>query len=130
MNPGKISLKGLLHFLTAISKRLKTPEEKILLASQAKKEVSEAIKTQSETITNALREISQTKSVELSNLREAIDIFRDIGYSEEEIKELVGPKIAKLLETAADIDTLKELAKEGQVLMVRVKELELPSKPY
>lgn len=121
MNLGKVSLKGIEAIVSFLTPWLKVPEERYRLRAEAEAKLSEAGKTKSEAITNALKEIAETRALELNNLQHAIGLYEKIGYSAEKIQQLVGPQLHKLLQTHDDLLALKQLAEEGVILDAKVR---------
>jgi len=126
MRENKISLKGIYDLLKRFTSWLKTPEERELFASQAKKEESKAIKIKTEAIVNALKEIVVTKSLELENLNKTIELYEKLGYSEEKIQKLVGSKLERLSQIHEDLKILGQFVDSGIILDARVRQDELP----
>jgi len=128
MNAGKILLIGREKILKVLGPFLKTPEEIELIKAQADKERSEASKNRSETFTRTLKEIAETRSLELKNLSLAIKLYEKMGYSKEETSKLVGSQVQKLLQTHDDLMVVKQLIDQGVIRDIQVRQLESHSK--
>jgi uncharacterized protein (UPF0335 family) len=109
MNHGTLVLGGVEKVLGFFTVWLKTPEERSFVAAHADKVVTEAIKN-----------LAQEKSLELETLQNSIDIFKQTGFDDKAIRDLVNVKVQILLETYEDITTLKRLKKGRVVFKARV----------
>ena len=76
MSENKVSLKGFDDILKLLTAWLKTPEERKLYSARADEKIAQAAKTKSETITNFLRELAKTKSLELQPFRRPLTYSR------------------------------------------------------
>ncbi len=126
MIENKVSLKGLSGILNKIAQRLKTPEERKLIDAQAKTEESKANQIKQESFVRCLKDISKKHSLDLGNIQKAIGLYKSIGFSEDKIQKIIGPKIDKLLETCKDLDTLKQLVNDDVILNAEVRQIEPP----
>jgi len=129
MNENKVSLKGSDDILKLLTSWLKTPEERKLYSAEAEEKIVQAGKTKSETITSALKELAKTKSLEIAILHQVVDLYKAVGRSKKEIRALLDRELERILETYNAVTTLKELARNGVILDIKVRQIEPPSKP-
>ena len=122
-NIGNLLMGAILEWLAS---RLKTTEEKKLYSAEAEEKIAQAGKTKSEAITNTLQELAKTKSLELENLRQMVDLYKAAGRSEEEIQALIDREFERILETYNAVTTLKEIAGNGVILDTMVRQIEPP----
>lgn len=128
MNLGQVSLKGAEIVMKLLTPLLKVPEERYRIRAEAEAKLSEAGKHRSEALTNALKQIAETRSLELKNLEHAMGLYEKMGYSTEKIQELLGAQLQNLLQTHDDLLTLKQLVDEGLILDARLRQIEPSSR--
>ncbi len=109
-----IILSGSKVVFNLFKRFIKTPEERRLLNAQ-----TDDIKN--DDILKVIKRIAKDRTIELEILKSAINMFERIGYTKDEIKELVGPNIEKLVESCNDIENLNKLAQKGVVLKLDIK---------
>ena len=129
MSENKVSLRGLDPILKRLTSWLLTPEERERYSAEAEERIAQAEKTKSETTTNALQKLAETKALELEILHEVVDFYKAAGRSEEEIQAFLNQELERILETYNAVTTLKELARNGVILDTKVRQIEPPSKP-
>jgi len=128
MSENKVSLKGLDNILKLFTSWLITPEERKLYAALAEEKLANAEKTQSDIFTKLLKEIAKTKALELKTLRETVELYKSVGYSEAEMRMLLEGELKYIWEAYDALTILKELKKNGVILDFKVRQLEPPSK--
>jgi hypothetical protein len=122
MTPGKLVLKGIEIVLKNISPYLKTDEEKNLFDAQTDKVKADSISTLSKSFSDSIKTLAEARALDMGTLNQSLKLYKDVGYTEDEIKERIGPQMDKLLETYEDLNNLKNLVVHGQILKVTVRE--------
>jgi len=123
MSAGKVILEGLDNLLKLFTSWLKTPEERELYEAQAQRERSEAHKIEAELATNAIKEVAETQSINIKNINDLYELYKKLGYTDEEIRELVKSKTDKILQIDEDIEKIKYLARKGVIVDAKVREI-------
>jgi len=129
MSENKVSLKGSDDIFKWLTSWLKTPEERKFYTAQAEEKLASAEKAKSDTLTNFLKKVAETKSLELVTLRQTIEMYKDVGHSEAEIRAFFDRELEHILECYDALSILKDLLKNGVILDTKIRQIEPPSKP-